>query len=107
MPNGVMGGGQETIPIATGMVHDDHMTTDTNTLIENVKRRISVKRAMPNPAQRRRIRKLANISQATLANAVGVSQSTIGYWETGERNPSGEHAEIYLRLLLELQAAAA
>lgn len=83
------------------------MPSDPTSLIEHVRRRASTRRAMPSPAQRRRIRKLANVSQATLASAVGVSQSTIGYWETGERNPSGEHAETYLRLLIELQAAAA
>ena len=40
------------------------------------------------PAQIRRGRELAGLTQRDLAKQVGVSESTIRCWETGTRNPN-------------------
>ena len=51
----------------------------------------------------KRMRKERGISQATLAKNLGVSQSSVNYWEKGERIPSIEAvkriATAYLKLL--------
>ena len=41
----------------------------------------------------RRLRKEKGISQAKLAETIGISQSAVGYWERGQKIPSSEMAK--------------
>ena len=53
----------------------------------------------------RAIRKAARLSLAELGQALGVDQSTVYRWETGERTPRAELAVRYAGLLRELMSA--
>ena len=46
-----------------------------------------------------RIRELAGLSQAELAELVGVTPAAISRWEAGERRPTGERALAYAKAL--------
>jgi DNA-binding XRE family transcriptional regulator len=45
--------------------------------------------------------------QSDVAEALGVSRSAVGHWETGRAVPSAEHALAYGRLLRQLGKKAA
>ncbi|MFG2803667.1 helix-turn-helix domain-containing protein [Streptomyces pseudovenezuelae] len=66
--------------------------------------------ALPPVEERRTLREGLNVSRAQLAQALGVSPSTVGGWESG-RDPSGEVREKYAYFLegarTKLDAAAA
>ena len=52
------------------------------------------------------IRRRARISQEAIGRAVGVTRTTVGRWESGERAPSGQPAVRLANLLRELEAVA-
>ncbi|MFF4805588.1 helix-turn-helix domain-containing protein [Streptomyces sp. NPDC001351] len=54
--------------------------------------------ALPSVEERRGLREELNVSRAQLAQALGVSPSTVGGWESG-RDPSGEVREKYAYFL--------
>ncbi|MFF3468634.1 helix-turn-helix domain-containing protein [Streptomyces sp. NPDC002619] len=54
--------------------------------------------ALPSAEERRTLREELNLSRAQLAQALGVSPSTVGGWESG-RDPSGEVREKYAYFL--------
>ncbi|MYT72363.1 MULTISPECIES: helix-turn-helix transcriptional regulator, partial [unclassified Streptomyces] len=54
---------------------------------------------LPDIAARRALREQAGLSKAQVARALGVSPSTVGGWETGRRDPSGEVRTKYAYLL--------
>ncbi|GAA2821502.1 hypothetical protein GCM10010441_52360 [Kitasatospora paracochleata] len=54
---------------------------------------------LPAPAERERLRKEYGLSKAETAQALGVSTSTLGAWESGQRDPQGEGRAAYARLL--------
>ena len=60
-------------------------------------------RRLPSPALAKVIRESAGISQARLAEALGVHRVTVARWEAGTRVPRGELRRAYMDLLLELQ----
>jgi predicted transcriptional regulator len=68
--------------------------------------RARLRRSLPDPVERRRIRRLAGVSQAEIANAIGVTQRTIARWELGEVNPRGEHLAPYIELLEQLRSVS-
>jgi DNA-binding transcriptional regulator YiaG len=45
------------------------------------------------------VRACCGISQQVIADALGVSQATVSYWESGERRPSGARGAAYLRVI--------
>lgn len=53
---------------------------------------------LPSAEERRTLREELNLSRAQLAQALGVSPSTVGGWESG-RDPSGEVREKYAYFL--------
>lgn len=57
---------------------------------------LTARQALPKPAERRRLREDAGLSVRALANALGVSPSTVARWETGEREPSGPFLFVYV-----------
>jgi DNA-binding transcriptional regulator YiaG len=78
-----------------------HMTsTDVETLLARGRAR----RRLPEPVMRRLLRERANVTQAELAEALGVARSTVSRWEAGLRGPRGAHADGYSELLDRLAA---
>ncbi|CAL9475850.1 hypothetical protein SUDANB105_02916 [Streptomyces sp. enrichment culture] len=61
---------------------------------------------LPPPKERRRLREAASLSQAQLADRVGVSRHTVRAWESGRATPRGSRLEAYAQLLAELAAPA-
>ncbi|EGX56038.1 hypothetical protein SZN_29817 [Streptomyces zinciresistens K42] len=57
---------------------------------------------LPPPAERRRLREAASLTQAQIAARVGVGRGTVRAWEAGRTTPSGPRKEAYARLLLSL-----
>ncbi len=62
-------------------------------------------RSLPSPELARAIRMNAGVTQARLAEEVGVTRATINRWESGERRPQGRHRATYAAVLAEIQAA--
>ncbi|TQK19103.1 helix-turn-helix protein [Microbacterium sp. SLBN-154] len=60
-------------------------------------------KALPTPAEARRIREAAGIGVGRLAAEVGVNRVTINMWETGKRRPRGEFRIRYARALADLK----
>ena len=59
---------------------------------------------MPTPSEARAIRVAAKLTQADLAEALGVDLKTVLRWETGRNWPRGDRLLAYARLLARLQA---
>jgi len=57
---------------------------------------------LPPPKERRRLREAASLTQAQLAERVGVSRETVRAWETGRTSPRGRKREAYAKLLNDL-----
>ncbi|MCF3135234.1 telomere-associated protein Tap [Streptomyces olivochromogenes] len=54
---------------------------------------------LPAPAERVRLREAAGLTQAAVAQALGVRVPSIQAWEAGRAEPKGERLEAYRRLL--------
>lgn len=61
---------------------------------------------LPAPAECRRVREAARVSQRQVADELGVSNMTVSDWERGKFAPTLENAIAYRRLLEELADAA-
>ncbi|MBA2947931.1 helix-turn-helix domain-containing protein [Streptomyces himalayensis] len=70
-----------------------------DTLLAGAKQQI----ALPPAQERRALREKLNLSRTQVAQALGVSPSTVGGWESG-RDPSGEVREKYAYFLQGAQA---
>ncbi|MFI6545380.1 sigma factor-like helix-turn-helix DNA-binding protein [Streptomyces prunicolor] len=57
---------------------------------------------LPPPKERRRLREAGSLTQAQVAERVGVSRETVRSWETGRTNPRGRKREAYAKLLTSL-----
>ncbi|MBI2015313.1 MAG: helix-turn-helix transcriptional regulator [Candidatus Rokubacteria bacterium] len=62
---------------------------------------------LPPPAERRRLRRRAGLSQVIIGRALGVSGVTISRWESGARTPSRCRAPLYADVLERLAREAA
>ncbi|MFF0302813.1 helix-turn-helix domain-containing protein [Streptomyces sp. NPDC004562] len=58
---------------------------------------------LPPPTERRRLREAESLTQAQVAERVGVSRRTVRAWETGRAAPRGREGEAYLDLLRSLE----
>jgi transcriptional regulator with XRE-family HTH domain len=67
--------------------------------------RLRARRALPLPAERRRIRLAAGASLRDVAAEIGVSATSIIRWERG--SSPGPHTAAYKRLLEELMRVVA
>lgn len=54
---------------------------------------------LPPPGERRRLRESQSLTQAQVAERVGVSRETVRAWETGRTTPRGRRAQTYASLL--------
>src|SRR4051812_16511134 len=55
----------------------------------------------------RMIREAASLSLAEVGRAVGVDRTSVFYWETGAKRPSGDNAVRYRDFLAEVRSAYA
>ncbi|MFD4262349.1 helix-turn-helix domain-containing protein [Streptomyces sp. NPDC058534] len=62
---------------------------------------------LPPPKARRRLREAAALTQAQLANRMGVTRATVRTWESGRTTPRGRKRETYAELLKDLAEAEA
>ncbi|MGW1216543.1 helix-turn-helix domain-containing protein [Streptomyces sp. NPDC002499] len=58
---------------------------------------------LPSPKERRRLRESGSLTQAQVAERVGVSRETVRSWETGRTTPRGDKREAYAKLLASLE----
>jgi DNA-binding transcriptional regulator YiaG len=79
------------------------MTDSQRELLERVRAR----RVLPAPAERRRIREAADVTQRELAKALGVPQTYVWRWEQGSKPRDHQHEVAYADLLNELKRVAA
>jgi HTH-type transcriptional regulator/antitoxin MqsA len=61
---------------------------------------------LPSPKNARQLRKAVGLSQADLADAIGVNRVTVSRWEAGERRPRGRRAAAYAAALRTMSEAA-
>ncbi|MFJ3665485.1 helix-turn-helix domain-containing protein [Streptomyces sp. NPDC090106] len=54
---------------------------------------------LPPPKERRRLREAGSLTQAQIAERVGVTRETVRAWESGRTNPRGRRREAYAKLL--------
>ncbi|MBJ6639996.1 helix-turn-helix domain-containing protein [Streptomyces sp. DHE7-1] len=62
---------------------------------------------LPPPKERRRLREAGSLTQAQVAERVGVARATIRAWERGRSTPGGQEGAAYARLLAALAGPAA
>lgn len=72
-------------------------------LLDVMVRKAAIERGTtPDPIVCRLIRRRAGLTQAQLANAIGVSRPVLARWETGARTPKGANRSRYLLALTHL-----
>jgi DNA-binding XRE family transcriptional regulator len=54
---------------------------------------------LPEATERVRLRNLFGVTQATLADRLGVTRRTIHAWESGKSEPTGENRDRYAEML--------
>lgn len=69
------------------------------TLLRQHLAKARLRRALPDPADRRFLRRRIGLSQDQVAQVLGVHRVSVARWESGLRNPSTEHLEPYMRVL--------
>ena len=79
------------------------MSLDTFEDMSNIAVFISQRNAIVDGSARE-IRRKAGLTLVDVANALGVSATTVGRWESGQRVPRPAPASRYIRLLAELEA---
>ncbi|MGP4024386.1 helix-turn-helix transcriptional regulator [Actinomadura sp. 3N407] len=62
---------------------------------------------LPTPAEARRIREAAEVTQERMAEELGVHRVTVARWEDGTRRPRGKTRDAYATLLAELRKVIA
>lgn len=71
--------------------------------LDEIRRKSQAHRELPGPALRRAIREDAGLSQADLAEPLGVTRAAVCRWETGDRRPRGRLLVAYAELLQTLR----
>lgn len=65
----------------------------------SIAQEVRARRRLPAPAMAREVRRAAGISQARIAQELGVTPMTVSRWESGSRSPRGEMLVAYVELL--------
>ncbi|MFG1809710.1 telomere-associated protein Tap [Streptomyces sp. NPDC049040] len=82
------------------MPTEDELFSAVDALLEEV----AASEALPPPAERRRLREAAGLSQAQIARAVDTRREAVGNWEAGRTEPRPPQRAAYARLLEGLAA---
>ncbi|MGA5008969.1 telomere-associated protein Tap [Streptomyces koyangensis] len=85
----------EVISVST----QDELFSAVDALLEQV-----AQEDLPTPAERRRLREAAGLSQAQIATALDARREAVGNWETGRTEPRPPKRAAYARLLEGLAA---
>lgn len=72
--------------------------------VEELLTRSQRRKSLPKPRVRRALRLQAGLTQAEVAEAIGVSRPAVVRWESGERTPRNPHLDKYVELLRRLAA---
>ncbi|MFE9258801.1 helix-turn-helix domain-containing protein [Streptomyces sp. NPDC006879] len=75
------------------------MTASTRTIAPHLR---SADTALPSPAERKRLRESWALTPQQVAEAFGVTPSTVRSWECGRTSPTGQRRTAYARFLLGL-----
>ncbi len=81
------------------MPTEDELLSNVDALLEQV-----AQDDLPSPAERRRLREAAGLSQAQVATALGTRREAVGNWEGGRTEPRPPQRAAYARLLVGLAA---
>ncbi|MFI9082093.1 telomere-associated protein Tap [Streptomyces sioyaensis] len=81
------------------MPHENGLFSAVDALLEQV-----AQDDLPSPAERKRLRKAAGLSQAQVATALGARREAVGNWEAGRTEPRPPKRAAYARLLEGLAA---
>lgn len=73
---------------------------------EQILQLVHARRDLPPPERRAELRKAGRLRLRDMAEAVGVSVTTIWYWEHGRTEPSGTRRDAYLDALQALADAS-
>ncbi|MFD7667488.1 telomere-associated protein Tap [Streptomyces sp. NPDC059788] len=79
------------------MPTEDQLFSAVDALLEHV-----AQDELPAPAERRRLREAAGLSQTQIATALRTRRETIASWESGQREPRPPQRAAYARLLEKL-----
>lgn len=80
------------------MSHPVRQHGDVST-VDELAERVKYRKDLPPPAMRKLIRESAGVTQAELAEALGVSRVAVIHWERGDRYPRRQHLDGYARAL--------
>jgi transcriptional regulator with XRE-family HTH domain len=72
---------------------------------DKVREHLRILRDLPDPAERRRLREAAGMSQQALADCVGVSRAALSTWERGTREPATDALYAYVEALNAIRGA--
>jgi len=73
-----------------------------NATVAQLEETVVLRRVLPEPEIRRRIRRRALVSLTECAQVLGVSRQCLSFWECGKRTPSGDNLVRYVDLLARL-----
>ncbi len=85
------------MPEVSSVPTEDQLFSAVDALLEQV-----AQDELPAPAERRRLREAAGLSQAQIANALNARREAVGNWETGKTEPRPPKRAAYARLLEKL-----
>jgi DNA-binding transcriptional regulator YiaG len=69
---------------------------------ERVMRALALRRGLLTRPERRWLRVQFGLTQAVIARELGVSNTTVSRWESGERIPVGDNLAAYVAILARL-----
>lgn len=73
---------------------------------QQILKRVHARKPLPPPERRAALRKGANLRLRDIAEVIGVSATTVWYWEKGKFEPTEAHRDAYQRTLQALADTA-
>ena len=77
------------------------------TAVDELLAEVRATRDLPAPAAAREIRRAAHVTQARMAEALGVDRTTLARWEAGAMRPRPAQRARWSELLLQLEREVA
>ncbi|MFE1844376.1 helix-turn-helix domain-containing protein [Streptomyces sp. NPDC059515] len=76
-----------------------------STVADKIRSRLRVRLTLPTPAECRQIREGAGLTQAAVADAIGVTPQAVALWESGRRTPRGPLLNRYAEAIETMREA--